>query len=320
MKILVVGKKQLMHWPETTAHFLVQKNQVKLFLYNKWTFSSIFYKFFSRKKRYQKCAEKLRCLIRSFQPDLIFYVSSFFIPKECYQILDEFPKIVRIGWVGDVFSQDAKERADYLDILFCSDTGYLKDTQGFKCQSLYLPLCADETVFVNRHLPRTLPPFFVGIANDVRISYLKAIKKTCLIYGRRWPKMPQHQIHNHRISYRKAQDFINRSIAPININFSKNNINGLNFRVFEIPCCGGLILMNDMPDSHLCYQVGKEAVVYRTPEELNLLIQDVLEFPEKYEKIAQAGYERTLREHTYEKRLEQMMEILKNKGLLHSEF
>ena len=316
MKILVVGKKQLMHWPETTARFLSQKNQIKLFLYNKWTFSSIFYKFFFRNQRYKKCAQRLRQQILSFQPNLIIYVSSFFIPLECYQILDEFPNIPRIGWVGDAFETKEKERANYLNILFCTDTGYLKNAKTFKCQSFYLPLCVDETVFVNRHLSKTIPPFFVGIANEIRISYLKAIKNTCLIYGRGWPHMSQHEIHNHRISYKKAQNFINRSIAPININLSKNNVNGLNFRVFEIPSCGGLILMNDMPDLHLCYQVGKEAIVYKTPEELNKLIEDIIKQPKKYEKIALAGYERTMREHTYTKRLEQMFEILRTQKII----
>ena len=32
----------------------------------------------------------------------------------------------------------------------------------------------------------------------------------------------------------------------------------------------------------------------------------------KYEKIAQAGYERTIKEHTYEKRMQQMFEMMKD--------
>lgn len=316
MKILVVGKKQMMHWPENVARFLSKEHEVKTFLYNKWTFASVFYKFFFRHKRYSKCAEKLKRLISSFEPDLILYISSFFIPKECYQILDNFPNIPRVGWAGDLFGENEKERADYLDVLFCSDTGYLKNTGHFKCESLYLPLCADETVFVNRHLPRTLPPFFAGIANPLRNRYLNAVREKCLIYGAGWPKMPQHEVHNHKLTHQEIQEFINKTQAPINLTFSKNIVNGLNFRIFEVSCCGGLILINEMPDLHLCYTIGQEAVVYHTPEELDAVIQDIVAHPKKYEKIANAGYERTLQDHTYEKRLKQMLEILKIRGII----
>jgi len=318
MKILVVGKKQIMHWPENVAHFLPKEYQVETFFYNRRNFFSIFHKFFFKKKRYQKCAQRLKKQIQRFQPDLILYISSFFIPLECYKILKDFPKLPRVGWVSDAFGTDQKKKADYLDILFCSDTGYLKATKDFTCESLYLPLCADETVFVNRHLPRLCPPFFAGVANPIRNKYLKAVQSKCLIYGSRWPKkeMPQHEVHNYKLQHKKMQDFINKTVAPINLTFSPNIISGLNFRVFEIACCGGLILVNDMPDLHLCYQVGKEAVVYRTPEDLNSLVKDIAKNPQKYEAIAQAGYERTMREHTYSKRLEQMMKIIKDKKVI----
>ena len=93
--------------------------------------------------------------------------------------------------------------------------------------------------------------------------------------------------------------------------FSTNNVNGLNFRTFEIPATGGLILVNKTPDLELNYDIGTQAVTYSTPEELNAIVTDLMNNPEKYEQIAKNGYEKTMASHTYAKRLEQMLAYLK---------
>jgi len=317
MRILIIGKKQIMHWPESIQKFLPQ-HETKIFFYNKRTPRSLFYKFFAPKKRYQYVAQKLKRQIQTFRPDLLLYVSSFFIPQECYDILADFPDIPRVGWVSDAFFPNQKPKADYLDVLFCSDSGYLKATKEFKSRNLFLPLCADETVFKNSHLARTAPPFFAGVGNDKRNAYLAAIQDRCVIYGRRWPKdlLVQHEVHNHKLQHRKMQDFINRTIAPINMTFSPNIIDGLNFRIFEVAACGGLIIVNESKDLETCYDIGTEAVTYRTPEDLNRLIHDIVTNPEKYQKIAEAGYQRTMAEHTYQKRLEQMFNTLNKLGIV----
>ncbi len=320
MRILIVGKKNIMQWPENIQKFM-NGHETQLFLYNRMTPISIFHKLFHKSRRYWYTAQKLKKQIESFKPDLIFYVSSFFIPQECYDILKNFPNIPRIGWVSDAFGENEKSKADFLNVLFCSDTGYLEKTKTFKSRNLYLPLCADETVFVNHRLPRKAAPFFAGVGNKKRISYLKAIQDKCVIYGRRWSALllKQHQVHNYKLPHWIMQRFINKTIAPINMTFSKNIVNGLNFRVFEVSACGGLILVNESPDLKYCYHEGTEAVTYKTPTDLNRLVHDIMTHPKKYQRIAEAGYQRTMREHTYSKRLTQLFTILKELKIIPKE-
>lgn len=311
MRVLIVGKKQRMHWPETVAKFLPTSCESKLFLYNQKTFLSLLHFGWLRKSKHVAYrAVEFERTIQKFKPQLILFVSAFFIPSEFYRVADNFKDIKKVGWVADAFGQNVKEKADILDILFCADTGYLEVARNFQCPSFYLPLCADETVFKPMNKKHTYPSFFVGDANDMRIKFLQALQVPSEIYGAHWPKekLSQHHVHNKKLTYKEVNEFYNRTTAPINLHFSPNNINGLNFRVFEISAAGGLIITNDQADLKLCYQPDLECLIYHTPEELNSLITKIVSNPEDYTEIAVNGYRKTLSQHTYSKRLEQMFE------------
>lgn len=313
MRVLVIGKKQQMHWPENVVKFLPDGYEHRLFLYNHKSIRFVLEKICHR-NRWIRRAAAFRKQIQSFSPDVILFVSAFFIPVEFYRVAADFHSVLKVGWAGDAFGSgvEASEKANLLDVLFCSDSGYLKNAAKFTCHADYLPLCADETVFKNKHLPHTLPPFFAGNANPVRMDYLKAVQTKVNIYGSHWNKnfLIQHNVHNRSLSHKHLSDYYNTSMAPINMTFSKNIIDGLNFRIFEIGAAGGLIIVNEGKDLPLCYKVGVECVTYRTPEELDALITDISMSPAKYQEIANQGYLRTLQEHTYAKRLEQMFRKL----------
>ena len=312
MKILVVGKNNIMEWPQSVNSALRSLSyDTELFLFNKKSFSYCVLRLFGKKARRKWLAKVFENKIRQTQPDLIFLVSAFFVPPELFNVLKKFPNIKKIGWVGDKFNPDKAPFANCLDILFCTDTGFLETAKEFECKAAYLPLCT-EVSFIKAD-EKTLPPLFVGVLNPTRIKYLSAIKTKCLLYVKNCAKgqLQQHEVHKHTIPHEKMLELSAKSICPINIGLSVNNIYGLNFRVFEFSACGSLIMVNkECKDISKCFCVGKEALVYDTPEDLNKLISDIVKNPLKYAKIAQAGHERTLKEHTYQKRLEQMFEMI----------
>ncbi len=82
------------------------------------------------------------------------------------------------------------------------------------------------------------------------------------------------------------------------LNKKREQIKGRNF---EVPGTGGFILTGDADNLSDYYIDGKEIAIFRTPE----LIEKSRYYSQhdgEREKIAKAGYDRTLREHTYEKR------------------
>jgi spore maturation protein CgeB len=73
---------------------------------------------------------------------------------------------------------------------------------------------------------------------------------------------------------------------------------------------GAFLLTDDKKNLGTLFEPGKEVVTYSSPEEAIKLIDYYLDHPEEREAIARAGQQRTLREHTYHQRLQELVEIL----------
>lgn len=83
-------------------------------------------------------------------------------------------------------------------------------------------------------------------------------------------------------------------------------------RNFEVPGCGGFLLTSKTDDLENYYKFDREIVCYDGIQDLADKIKYYLSHESERESIAQRGYERTLREHTYEKRFK---EIFRKIGL-----
>jgi hypothetical protein len=84
-----------------------------------------------------------------------------------------------------------------------------------------------------------------------------------------------------------------------------------NYRLYEATGVGTLLITDWKVNLHEMFEPGKEVVAYRTPEECAELIQYYLEHEAEREAIARAGQERTLREHTYYQRMQELVEIVR---------
>jgi spore maturation protein CgeB len=84
-----------------------------------------------------------------------------------------------------------------------------------------------------------------------------------------------------------------------------------NQRLFEATGVGTLLVTDMKQNLHEMFEPGKEVVTYRTPEECVEVIKHYLEHVDEGEAIARAGHERTLREHTYYRRMQELIVILR---------
>lgn len=83
-----------------------------------------------------------------------------------------------------------------------------------------------------------------------------------------------------------------------------------NMRLFEATGVGTLLITDWKINLHEMFEPSKEVVPYRTPEECAELIEYYLEHDDEREAIAGRGQQRTLREHTYYNRMQELVEII----------
>ena len=81
-------------------------------------------------------------------------------------------------------------------------------------------------------------------------------------------------------------------------------------RTFEIPACGGFMLTGDADNLSEYFEDGKEIVIFHSTQELAEKSKYYLEHGDERVAIARAGYERTMRDHTYEQRFKKIFEAL----------
>ncbi|OGL62920.1 hypothetical protein A3E97_05420 [Candidatus Uhrbacteria bacterium RIFCSPHIGHO2_12_FULL_47_12] len=117
--------------------------------------------------------------------------------------------------------------------------------------------------------------------------YVFLHKENGVIKLRSWKKIWEDL----RFSFRKTQE----------------QIKGRNF---EVPGCGGFLLTGYAEDLEKYYVEGKEVVVFRGIKDLAKKAYYYSTHEEERKQIARAGFERTVKDHTYEKRFQEIFHIM----------
>jgi spore maturation protein CgeB len=84
-----------------------------------------------------------------------------------------------------------------------------------------------------------------------------------------------------------------------------------NMRLFEATGMGALLLTDWKKNLHTMFDEEKEVVTYKSPEECGEKAAFYLSHDKEREAVAQAGRERTFKEHTYYHRVQELLHILK---------
>jgi len=96
--------------------------------------------------------------------------------------------------------------------------------------------------------------------------------------------------------------------SSVNIGFTRMSgiegpaVNQVKLRDFEVPLAGGFYLVEEAPDHAELYDIGREIVTWKTPDELIDKARYYLAHESERKEIAAAGHRRAQRDHTWEKR------------------
>jgi spore maturation protein CgeB len=140
------------------------------------------------------------------------------------------------------------------------------------------------------------------------------------IWGSEWPtcrpfdRMVQEQAR--RIAPEEYIKIFNATDINLNLHSSSErdgvepNGDFINPRTFELASCGAFQLVDERTLLPELFEVGTEVVTFSSLSDLRDKIEHYSAHPEERAAIAQRARERVLRDHTYDKRVEQMLSII----------
>ncbi len=98
-------------------------------------------------------------------------------------------------------------------------------------------------------------------------------------------------------------------LSKINLNITLRSIkSGIPLRAMDIMGAGGFLLTNYQSDFLLHFEPDRDFVYYGSREELADKVRYYLKHDSEREMIAQKGFEKVCKNHTYEVRLQEMLE------------
>jgi spore maturation protein CgeB len=259
-----------------------------------------------------------RALAR-FRPDLVLVVGVFGVPAVYYRMLragSQPPSIA--GLIGDRwFARHGCERANACDRLYFTDTRFFQDAEqaGFTTAGRYLPLAVDPERFQPGPAARRSELLFVASRTAFREIVIRGLDAPARIIGTDWSGLARegfHRASNRKIGQGRLIRLYQRHCAVLNVRNEANVEHGLNQRSFEPLACRTPVLNDDLPDLPLCFEPGREILVYRDREELNGWVARLRRDSAFGLQIAEAGRRRVLAEHTY---LHRVTTILDDLGL-----
>lgn len=222
-----------------------------------------------------------------------------------------------------------KDYAKYFDYVFTIQKGECIDAirKAGAANVHYLPTACDPVI----HAPVSLTPeerarwgspiSFVGAGyHNRRQTFASLAHLPFKIWGTEWPACKPFdrliQEAGRRLTPEEYIKIFNSTDINLNLH-SSNERDGvdptgdfINPRTFELAACGVFQLVDERSLLAEVFEAGKEVATFSTVAELKDKISYYMEHPEEREIIARAGRARALKDHTYEKRLEQMLEII----------
>jgi spore maturation protein CgeB len=253
----------------------------------------------------QPIAVAIAARVARFEPDLVLAVGGLHVPAPILERIAALPaRPPLVGWVGDAFNEDARAAAALYDLIAYTDTGLVERHRelAFAARAAFAAHGVDPHASVPA-AERAHRMVFVALPTPARRAVVAAVTSPLALYGAGWTDVGGHEVHAGRLPARKLLEVYAGHLASLNIRNEVNVLTGLNQRNFQPYLAATPLVTDDQPDLPLCFEPGREALVWRDADELNDLYARLLRAPDEAAAIGEAGRRRVLAEHTYGQRL-----------------
>lgn len=255
--------------------------------------------------------------VKKAKPDVLYCQDLSFFPGEVLKKLKQSVRLI-VGQIACPLPPESFIKG--YDLILTSFPHFVPRLRAFGMASEYFRIGFDTRVLEKLgEIPKDIDASFVGGISrhhDKAVPVLEYLAHNTPIqffgYGADSldTDSPIRARHHGEVWGLDMYRALARSRITLNrhINVAENNAN--NMRLYEATGVGTLLLTDRKDNLGELFEIGKEVVAYSTAEEAAELIRYYLNHPEEAQTIARAGQARTLREHTYRHRMEELVPIL----------
>ena len=261
--------------------------------------------------------EVLTAQAQTFKPDVIFICDVLYLPAHFHRTLKEYTRLL----VGEMAypippGLDLKP----FDLIISAAPHYVDRLRKAGSRSELLRLGFEPTILERLGTQtKSVELAFVGSVGKDHQQRLGLLEELCRevpisFWGAGAESLPPDSPLRGHVKpplwgydmYRQLQ----RSKIALNIHIDMAEQYAANMRLYEATGVGTMLLTDWKTNLHELFEVGKEVVAYGSTEQCVELVRYYLAHEDEREAIAQAGQKRTLSEHNYYHRMQELTEIL----------
>ena len=325
--------------PEANPLQLKWVKENNTLLYYKWLIEKPIRSFKSRflkQYRYSYNSIQFKVLlaqVKKSNPDIIYFYSNIFITEKQIIELKKYSKKIVLQWSCPVWNNELKFPYHKFDLIITAAI-QLKEYFGEKkINTAYIQQAFDDSI-VSQFKQKTdsykgdvifIGSFTLGHHHRFEVlEYLlqqgvnltihgtgkENLPKNSLVYKN--IKEPLHGIdmYNEYRNYKMAIHI--KGTGDVNDTIDWNKYAGAK-RLFEITGSGTLLLTSNQDNVKDLFEIDKEVIVFNDAEDLLLKINNIVNDDDKIKKMALAGMERTLKNHSFLSRAKELEPFLFDK-------
>lgn len=257
--------------------------------------------------------------IKATRPDVLYCQDLSFFPSKVLAELRQYVRLI-VGQIACPLPPDSFLKG--YDLILTSFPHFVPRLRELGIASEYFRIGFDERVLsLLGSVDKEIDFSFVGgisrhHGGAIPLLEHLAAQTGMRLFGYGANSLPKssllRQMHGGEVWGLDMYRALARSRMTLNrhINVAENNAN--NMRLYEATGVGAMLLTDRKDNLQELFDVGKEVVVYSNKDEATELVRYYLDHPKEAEKIAKAGQQRTLRDHTYAVRMQELVPILKS--------
>ena len=256
--------------------------------------------------------------IKAAKPDVLYCQDLSFFPSEVLRELRPYVRLI-VGQIASPLPPESFLKG--YDLLLTSFPHFVPRLRGMGVTSEYFRIGFDERVLsLLGDWDKDIDFSFVGGLGRHHAGAIPLLESLVDKTGMRVfgycshilpTTSPIRQNHEGEVWGIDMYRALARSRVTLNrhIDVAENNAN--NMRLYEATGVGAMLLTDHKDNLHELFEIGTEIVAYSSKQEAAEMVRYYLDYPQAAKQIAKAGQARTLREHTYELRMQELVPILK---------